>query len=53
MSPGGVVLCLRATASAVGTFASINSFTLDVVPILATEVIYSHKAQMGLFAFDS
>lgn len=48
-----IILCLKATASTVGTFPFISSLTLLPVPIIATEVIYTHKAQMGLFAFGS
>lgn len=50
-SPEAIILCLKAPASAVGTFAFISSLTLLTVPIIAIEVIYTHKAQMGLFAF--
>lgn len=48
-----IILCLKDTASTVGTFAFINSRTPLMVPMIATEVIYTHKAQMRLFAFGS
>lgn len=44
----GIILCLRDTASAVGTFVFVHSFTRPTVPVRAA-VISSHKAQMGLF----